>query len=241
MFPKRFGNNSLLYTCFFLGCLFFFFWQFPQWVDQNENCHFDLNNGFSGWNTVENKYFCKGWPWNPSFMLFPLLHLLLAPQTHTFPASRARNDQLQLIWAENEELEFRCDFLVLCWAAAPVAVSGLGYHHLPRSSAFWLLSCLASWFWSPAPQGLAERACEVNYPSWFGLNKLRTRTVGLDFIFGPLRRAWSPGLTAHPCCACSLAGLVPARPAAYPAPRWVHKIARLEPPLCPSLPPYDPA
>lgn len=53
--------------------------------------------------------------------LFPLLHLLLALQTHVFPTARARNDRLQFIWAASEGAELWCDFLVLCWAAAAVA------------------------------------------------------------------------------------------------------------------------
>lgn len=187
-------------------------WKLPFWSELSKSDH-------SGWNTVKNKYFCNGWLWNPSFMLFPLLQLHLALQTPTFLAARARNDQLQLIWAENEGAEFWCDFLMLCWAAAPVAVSSLGYHHLLRSSVFWLLSCLISWVWSPAPHGLAEHICELNYPSWFVLNKLETRTVGLGFIFEPLLWALIPELIpCPPLCAA----LQPAEPAAHPALRRVH-------------------
>lgn len=136
--------------------IFFYilFLPIPPMVDQNENSPFDLN-GFSGWNAVQNKYFCKGWHRDHSFMLFPLLHLLLPLKTHTFPAARARNHQLQLIEGGNAWVEFWCAFSMLLLGSSSCGCTRSG-----RPPASHILSILPPhppcvqgelWFCSPHP------------------------------------------------------------------------------------------
>lgn len=89
-------------------------------------------------------------------MLFSLLHLLLALQTHVFPAARARNDRLQFIWAENEGAEFWCDFLVLCRAEAPVAGVVGGTTAFPDPQRFGSSPTLSPGFGPQPPKDLSD-------------------------------------------------------------------------------------